>query len=573
MTTVNWEREPGDTVEEYVEALILTTVNPRAVRITPSRGDKGVDILAPVGDKFDVYQVKRYTRPFAKSSNEEKSIIDSWNRFVTEFLPTYPIRRWNLVMPWNPTTERHDWMMNELTAGMEIERDWLGRGSLDVWTAQNQPLFEYFFGNGRDRMMALLSSALSAAREIPKATGEPLLDAVLAREVELGRQLDEVDPFYRYEIAIRKGRLTESVLDQASSIDPDAALVTFREIDDGFYQQVSIYPKCREAARLRPISTTFSVDSAADDETLRAAHDMLAYGAEPDRPIPVKVVRSEGPPGAEAVNGPALLYVINMDQPAHPDLELRLGERCLAFTNIVVTRGFNGVQVSGDAQGGVFKVVITFHDGGKTREIAVETTSIGAKLPHTVIPGLEFLREWTGGESAVLALPYGKELLDFGPLPDANSFHEQANDWLKVAKDLIKLQPKSSTQLLMPSSLTGGEARAIAEAARLLGGEIIESDWSGFEFQLRNPDALAKGSGSEQLFQFLTFLPFSINYDDKRYELDGVIAYWGVAQFADPSVAKNASVGDDIAIIPGPGAKLYRQYGNAPPPQAGSETS
>ena len=86
MTTVNWEREPGDKVEELVEALILTAVNPRAVRITPSRGDKGVDILAPVGDQFDVYQVKRFTRPFRRSSSEERSIIESWNRFVTELV-------------------------------------------------------------------------------------------------------------------------------------------------------------------------------------------------------------------------------------------------------------------------------------------------------------------------------------------------------------------------------------------------------------------------------------------------------------------------------------------------------
>ena len=93
MTAINWEREPGDKVEEYVEALILTAINPRAVRITPSQGDKGVDILAPVGEQFDVYQVKRYTRPFGRSSNEEKSIINSWDRFVKEFLPAYPIRR------------------------------------------------------------------------------------------------------------------------------------------------------------------------------------------------------------------------------------------------------------------------------------------------------------------------------------------------------------------------------------------------------------------------------------------------------------------------------------------------
>jgi hypothetical protein len=120
MAPVNWERHPGETVEEFVEALILTTVNPRATRITPSRGDKGVDIIAPVGDQFDVYQVKRYTRPFSKSSSQEKSIIKSWKRFVRDIMPAYPIRRWHLVMPWNPTPERYEWLRNDLTSGVSV---------------------------------------------------------------------------------------------------------------------------------------------------------------------------------------------------------------------------------------------------------------------------------------------------------------------------------------------------------------------------------------------------------------------------------------------------------------------
>lgn len=573
MTTINWERLPGDTVEEYVEALILTTVNPRACRFTPSRGDKGVDILAPVENGlYDVYQVKRYTRPFAKSSNEEKSIVESWTRFVAEFLPTYPIRRWNLVMPWNPTPERHSWMLNELTAGASIERDWLGRGPLDTWSANNPALADYFFGNGLSHMMELLASAINGAREIPEVSGTPVLDAVLAREKELARQLDAVDPFYRYEVAVRSGRLTESAIDQLSTVDRHAALVTFRELEGDCYQQISIYPKCRESYRLRPISMTVSVDPTADEQALQAAHEMLAYGAEPDRPIPVNVVRSEGPPGAEASNGPALLYVMNVDQSVRPNLELRIGDRHLEFANVRTTRGFNGVQVSGDAQGGVFKVFITFHDGGRSREITVETTPIGGKLPHVVVPGLEFLRDWTAGSAASLAIPYGKELLSFGELPNAEVFHAQAVDWLKIAEHLIKLQSVASQQLVMPTTLTGAEAEGIFDAVRLLDREIIESDWTGTQFQLGNQLALNGCLESGPIFQFLSFLPFSVKYGGSTYQLEGVVAHWGLAQLADPAAANAVSVGDDVAIVPGPNAKLYRQRGLSGPPGLEAES-
>lgn len=568
MTAINWERHPGDTVEEFVEALILTTVNPRAVRITPSRGDKGVDILAPVGDQFDVYQVKRYTRPFGRSSNEERSIVDSWDRFVNEFLPAYPVRRWNLVMPWNPSTQRYNWMLNELTAGVDVQKDWLGRGTLDAWSSQNPPLVEYFFGNGRDRMMNLLASALSAAREIPSVTGKPLLDAIMLRESELARQLDEVDPYYRYEVLVRRGQLTESALDQLQSVDPRAALVTFRGIDDDYYQQVSIYPKCVESGRLRPISTTLSVDPAGDEAILRAAHDMIAYGAEPDRPLPVNIIRSEGPPGAEASTGPALLYVMNANQPARPDLELRMGDRRLTFKEVVITRGFHGMQLTGKCEGGVFKVIITFNEDGQSRQVEVETLPIDGRLPHTVIPGFEFLYDWTDGGEAVLALPYGRILMSFGPLPDASSFHEQSRVWLKVAKDLVRLQSVSPQQLLMPTTLKSLEADALDEAARLVAGEIIESGWTDTEFHIQNLDALTACLASGPLFQFLTFLPFSIKYGAARYELDGVVANWGVAQLADPSLAATVSVGDQVTIVPGAEGKLYRQYGSAEAIQA-----
>jgi hypothetical protein len=562
MTAINWERHPGETVEEFVEALILTTVNPRAVRITPSRGDKGVDILAPVGDQFDVYQVKRYTRPFGKSSNEENSIINSWNHFVNEFMPAYPIRRWNLVMPWNPSTERHNWMLNELTAGVTIERDWLGRGTLDVWSSQNASLVEYFFGNGQNRMMELLASALSAAREIPEATGKPLIDAIIMRESELARQLDEVDPFYRYEVSVRRGRLTDSVLDQLQTVDSRAALVTFRELDDDYYQQMSIYPKCVESGRLRPISTTLSVDPTADEDTLRAARDLIAYGAEPDRPLPVNIIRSEGPPGAESSTGPALLYVMNADQPARPDLELRMGETRLPFKNVVITRGFHGLQLSGEDEGGVFKVIVTFHDSGQTREIAVETLSIDSKPPHVVVPGLSFLHEWAGGTSAFLAIPYGKTVMSFGPLPDASAVHDETGVWLEVAKNLLRLQVVSARQLLMPGTMTNIEAEDIGDAVRLIEGEKIESEWTRTQFQIQNKEALAASLASGPLFQFLTFQPFSIKYQGAKYELDGVVASWGVAQLADPSLVETVSVGDQVTIVPGADGKLYRQYGS-----------
>jgi hypothetical protein len=58
MTTVNWEREPGEKVEEFAAALLLLK-HPHGNRITPSRGDRGVDVRVWSLDGYDIYQVKR----------------------------------------------------------------------------------------------------------------------------------------------------------------------------------------------------------------------------------------------------------------------------------------------------------------------------------------------------------------------------------------------------------------------------------------------------------------------------------------------------------------------------------
>jgi len=81
----NWEREPGERVEEFDAALLLLE-HPAGNLITP------------------IYQVKRYTGRV--TSRQAADIEQSWSTFVRETLPVLPVRSWTLVTPWNPTNER-----------------------------------------------------------------------------------------------------------------------------------------------------------------------------------------------------------------------------------------------------------------------------------------------------------------------------------------------------------------------------------------------------------------------------------------------------------------------------------
>ena len=73
MHRVPWERHAGDDVEAVV-AMMVNREHPDSTRITPSKGDGGIDILDSLAgpDRGDVvYQVKRYARPLTNKQKKE----------------------------------------------------------------------------------------------------------------------------------------------------------------------------------------------------------------------------------------------------------------------------------------------------------------------------------------------------------------------------------------------------------------------------------------------------------------------------------------------------------------------
>ncbi len=75
MTTVNWERQSGDGVEEFAAALILLD-NPQGNRITPSKGDGGIDLQVPSNGQWDIFQVKKFAHTLTGS--QKNQIKESW---------------------------------------------------------------------------------------------------------------------------------------------------------------------------------------------------------------------------------------------------------------------------------------------------------------------------------------------------------------------------------------------------------------------------------------------------------------------------------------------------------------
>jgi hypothetical protein len=228
MVRINWELEPGEKIEEFVAALLLLRHRGPGNRITPSRGDRGVDVRLANPDGIRFYQVKRYSRRL--TSTQKAQTAKSWTTFVNETAPHAPVKSWTLVCPWDPSNEALEWL-EDLTSGAGFPTDWMGRVTLDAMAAENPALVEYYFGDGGERLHRALTNAFRGGLNQPEGIAtEDLLDAITSRMIALSTALNDVDPFYRYEIDIRVGDLRDQPLEAATRAETNAAFVEYQQV-------------------------------------------------------------------------------------------------------------------------------------------------------------------------------------------------------------------------------------------------------------------------------------------------------------------------------------------------------
>jgi hypothetical protein len=103
--TVGAGLQGGDDIEAAV-AMMINRERPNSVRIAPSQGDGGVDILDPRTprgrDDDRLLQVKRFTAPL--SANQKAQVLGSLDALVAD--PRWAklqVEEWRLVTPWDPT--------------------------------------------------------------------------------------------------------------------------------------------------------------------------------------------------------------------------------------------------------------------------------------------------------------------------------------------------------------------------------------------------------------------------------------------------------------------------------------
>lgn len=471
MTRIPWERFSGEDVEEFIAALILKRVG-NGHLITPAQGDRGIDIRVQSAEGFDIWQVKRYTS--ALTSAQKRSVKKSWESFVEETLPYISVTSWKLAMPFNPTNEALEWFDEFKADGVPTE--WVGLTMLDTWAADEPGLVEYYFGNGRDETIRLMSQAVNAGAPLPEgASDEQLLASVTERAISLQQSLDEVDPFYRYEIEVVFGEATDAILERDQDQHPTAALFTYEQFAEDRYAVTRVYPRFSGAEAIRPTKQRITLTAEPGSEEHQALESFMAFGA-PFDGISGTVTESEGPAGTTQLGQASFSFMAARSNTfGFPPLEIRVVDRAgrtvhsIPAENVRRSSGVNsgGQWIAFSDTHGILDIDLQFGAPGHPASMTIKTSATTGKRPSDVLPTVRTVAAFVDGHSLVLGVRDGGPAVISQPWPlETDELQDTSKRFVPFLEALAEIQRHTFTPILVPdlNNLLPGQRSEILRA-------------------------------------------------------------------------------------------------------------
>ena len=267
MGRVEWTRtEPGDV--EQVVSILLCRENPSAVRVRPSRGDGGIDVLAPSrdGTGVAVYQVKSFT---ASLTQGQKAQAERSFRRLMDYAAErgLHVAEWYLTLPVNPTNENLEWL-ESFTAGHGLTAEWRGLDFLEGLVGTYPAVIDYYLRDGKDRLQDALESLtavlrtsmhLGRAGTAAEEGAGPLQPAETAGTLSaLHAMLNEHDPHYSYDFSVDSTR--------PEVPDRPGLVAAVQDSDGKRWVTFKVFARCAESLVERPVplSLTITAESGSD---------------------------------------------------------------------------------------------------------------------------------------------------------------------------------------------------------------------------------------------------------------------------------------------------------------------
>ena len=500
MTQVNWERYSGEQVEEFVAAMLLLR-NPHGNLITPSQGDRGIDIqIKAETSGYDIYQVKKYAS--ALSPSQKKAIKHSWKIFLAQTAGRIQVNSWNLALPYDPTPENLDWF-EELTGGYGITTQWYGRTQLDTLAADSPQLVDYYFGEGKKRsddlllqMMSILNIPSHSSTDAPT----PTLDTILSKADDIISLLDNVDPFYRYECEFRRGNLEELSKEYFSDSQREqAAFISFYQQKDSDGTTIlRVTPKCAESYRFRPITLNMILRAELGTEAHAALRDFIQYGIPPQN-MQAEIEDVQSPPGGPLPGKGIISLIDYSEQDKLPPLEIKFSpnESDGEVFAVDVEHISHGVAPSGEGsylrfsdRSSVATITLLATAANELADLRVECNTFDGKKPSEVLPGLRLIAGLrNGGELELVVRDGGPQIFKArSGGSDNQEMRAAARKFVAYAESLIEIQKHTFLTVTVPAmeSITEEDMDATIDTARLVRGEKITRNWTRLELPVED---------------------------------------------------------------------------------------
>ena len=466
--SIPWE-DLGTQKFEYMVSVLLSRLYSDSERIDGKGGDGGRDVqIVHSGDGSitEAFELKSFTgRVGSGRRRQVKRSLDQ----AADLGPA----RWTLVVPIDPNPNELEWFC-QLREKYNFPLKWRGKTWLDEKMAAHPDIGSYFVEGAKDEVYRLL---LELHQEQAILIRVP--DAVPRLE-SLRKRLNEIDPYYKYELATVTGTANKW---------PSDVVFSVRQGD----VRVDAYPKYRGAVQDRPVSVRAMVSVDPEDHPIL---EQLGYGLEttiPHHMISSVTVDLPSGLGGNFSGGEFNIFPVDTELDDPVTLSLRvMAEDAMAASYPVQlkerTSGPRGFVFTGTDSTGwlTMRLTVDVVNEGVEAEFRVNPRSA---TPNALVPLFQWLDAFQPGRRLNIRWPEGLE---------ANSeigrpFWADGSP-VRLVEALAYLQEHTGVYLEMPLSLGEEDAQEIVAIAALMRGETIDLRWKAFSLSMNQ-----WGSGLQEL--------------------------------------------------------------------------
>ncbi|TWP33191.1 restriction endonuclease [Leekyejoonella antrihumi] len=561
MGRVEWTTLPGETTEE-VAALLVNCEHPTSTRITPSRGDGGVDILLRDGDgpgRDIVYQVKRFCG--ALTSAQVTSIESSVKALFTD--PRWSdlnVTVWILVMPWDPTPEREHWLQQTLHArDPQLRVVWHGHTYLERLASEHSEVIDYCLHGGRERQERQFQQVIALLGVENISSDADLAPSSYTGRLGMAVEALNRNPLYRFDFHIGEGPL-EEIMDRLITTPQHRqglVLSTIEPVGESRWVQVDVIARTAVSALLSPITVSGNFQaSITDSDATNELEAFTKFGAPLDHPGVTFKGELTAPGGFGGTIDASRMRLISASPPSDEGSALRMDVRnvsneLIAQLDLIRTdrsHGSDGLRVALTDSSELLTLEIRADLHKQSTEISLRFARYVGQPVGVVAPVMQFIAACHKPNRVRVGLQHawpGSAVEDsmMGRLLDQDGAHR--DDWVQIAgcmTDLMAIQEACSKVIAAPdlSAVSARDRAGWSRAARLLSGEeIVDRYPEGHAAFVKVDGDAAPAVGSD--VSFTIRLPFYTKVGDQsELYLNGELH----AQFRKADVVRSHS-GDD----------------------------